>query len=141
MKRAINKQEHYSSRGWLFAWNWPQTFFNIDLLKIGGIGKIFEVDESLFSKRRNNARRVLPQQWISGGVCQKTNGSFLIKVENGNAETLLMIIAKKSWKEIGNYFRLLPRLQHRWAGKKAGFGHLKVNHKYHFVDPDTGFHI
>ena len=47
---------------------------------IGGVGKIVEIDESLFSKRKNNLGRVLPQLWVFGGICHESKECFLVVV-------------------------------------------------------------
>lgn len=107
--------------------------------KIGGPGLIVEVDESMFTKRKNNAGRVLPQQWIFGGICQETNECFLLKVPNRSMLTLLDAI-NENIAEGSTIFSDSWKAYCTTKIEEQGFMHFKVNHKYNFIDPETGAH-
>ena len=104
---------------------------------IGGPGLVVEVDESLFSRQKNHQGRMLPQQWVFGGVCRQTRESFMYTVPDRSGRTLLPIIQQS----IAPGTTIMSDMWAAYGGIQAmGFAHLQVNHTYNFVDPQTGAH-
>ena len=103
---------------------------------IGGPGKIVEIDESKFGKRKYNRGRLLTGQWVFGMVERDTNNIIMCTVPDRSTATLLPII--QTFVLPGTIY------SDEWASynilNHTGFIHQTVNHSENFVDPSSGVH-
>ena len=102
--------------------------------RIGGEGQVVEIDDSLFSRRKYNRGRLIPEQWVFGGYDPLTKKGFLVPVARRDAATLLPLI--QQWVQPGT-----PVHSDMWQAYNQlaaiGYQHGTVNHTLHFVDPTT----
>ena len=107
--------------------------------KIGGKHRIVEVDESQFTKRKNNVGRLTPATWVVGGICRETNQSFVEVVPNRTLPVIMAVIKRHVARGSTVYTDCFASYQTSVL-QAAGFDHFTVNHKYNFVNPFTGVH-
>ncbi|CAG8712934.1 33433_t:CDS:2, partial [Gigaspora margarita] len=62
--------------------------------KIGGEGKVVEIDESKFGKRKYNRGKRVEGQWVFGGVKRDSDKMFMVTVPDRKQETLIKILEK-----------------------------------------------
>ena len=107
--------------------------------KLGGVGHIVEIDESLMVKRKYNRVGLRQQhQELVFGMYDRTSGKEWIKfVPRRDADTLLPIIQEFAhpgstvYSDGWNAYNDIANL---------GYVHGRVIHQENFVDPVTGVH-
>lgn len=101
--------------------------------KLGGEGKIVEIDEAKFGRRKYNRGRVIEGHWVFGAIERESKKVFLRPVPSRDKETLLEII--KEWvlpgtTIISDFWKAYDCLN------DEGYRHAKVNHSLNFVNPE-----
>ena len=89
----------------------------------------------MFTRRKNNVGRVLPPQWVFGGICRESRECFMVAVPDRTAATLIQVIEE----------RIAPGtmiVSDCWAAYNQldvhpDFVHFSVNHRYNFVNPNN----
>ncbi|KAL9976846.1 hypothetical protein ACROYT_G014182 [Oculina patagonica] len=99
--------------------------------KIGGEGKVVQIDESKVGKRKYHR---VDGQWVFGGIEEDSRRCFIVAVEDRSEATLLPII--KKWIEPGTLI-----VSDCWKSyqnlEKNGYSHQTVNHSKEFVNNDS----
>ena len=106
---------------------------------LGGPGRVVEVDEAKFGKRKFNTGRIVDGSWVCGGIERGTNLCFLAVCPDNirNQPTLLRLIQR--YVAPGTTI-----ITDKWKGYinlgNHGYVHEDVNHLTNFVDPVSGAH-
>ena len=113
------------------------VFLERSSVKIGGPNKTVEIDESKFGRRKYHRGHPVKNQWVFGGVERESGETFLVRVPDRTADTLMTII--RDCIEPGNTV-----ISDGWAAYRdldsQGYTHHTINHSIQFVNPDNEAH-
>lgn len=100
--------------------------------KIGGPGRIVQIDEALIGRRKYNRGRVLPGTWVVGLIAE--DGQLRLTVVTDRSGASLLDVVRK-YVEPGSEIH-----SDGWRGysglKALGYAHRTVNHSVEFVAAD-----
>ena len=108
-------------------------------MKIGGVGKTVEIDESKFGAKRKYQRgQVSEGPWVFGAIERGSQKVLLFRVPDRTRETLVHCLITTFIRPgtviySDQFTPYIPLNQ-------LGYIHLSVNHSKNFVDPDSGAH-
>ena len=101
--------------------------------KLGGKGKVVQIDESKFGKRKYHQRHHVKSQWVFGGIEEDSRKCFLVAVEKRDKQTLLPMI--QQWIEPGTIIVCYCRKAYLKL-EAHGYEHRTVNQSVEFVNKD-----
>lgn len=105
-------------------------------VKLGGVGRTVEIDETLFVKRKGLHGRLVREQWVFGGYDPVLKEGFLCPVVDRTRETLLPLIKEHiilGTTIISDEARVYCNLQ------QEGYIHQTVNHSIgQWVNQENG---
>ncbi len=103
--------------------------------KIGGEGRVVEIDECKIGRRKFNKERIVDGSWILGMI--DLDGGYRLEIcpDNKRDKTTLRDLITKNVADGSTI------MTDCWKGYEGlndiGIQQLTVNHSYHYVDPDT----
>ena len=106
-------------------------------VKIGGPGKIAEIDESKFRKRKYHKGRRKDGVWVFGGIERGNKNCFMRSVEDRSTDTMIPMIKEHVLPGsviISDCWKAYSRLE------EEGYVHQTVNHSKEFLNKETGAH-
>ena len=68
--------------------------FNITINPIGGPNEAVEIDETVIANGKYNWGRLIPPQWIFGGICRRAKKFFMVSISDRKEVTLLNVIRR-----------------------------------------------
>ncbi|XP_023215208.1 uncharacterized protein LOC111618018 [Centruroides sculpturatus] len=117
------------------------SFYNLSQTKIGGPGKIVEIDETTLSKRKNEKGRISKAtRWVVGGICRDDNSCFVCKVNDRSEVSLNWVISKFVNSGSIVYTDEWKGYNHINDLEGVDIKHETVKCAENFVDPVTGVH-
>lgn len=105
--------------------------------KIGGVGRVVEIDETKIMKRKNHQGRMLTAEehgyWVFGGICRETKETFFSMVPDRSERTLVDMLLQNVHQGttiISDCWRAYNNIS------RHGYAHLTINHSENFLSPE-----
>ncbi|KCZ81122.1 hypothetical protein H312_01414 [Anncaliia algerae PRA339] len=109
-------------------------------IKIGGSGKIVQIDECFFGKRKYNRGRLANEQIVLGGIDVESKNFFITIIPNRKKETIGYNIEKYVNEKSIIHTDKHTSYIYYFAENSNKYYHDWVNHSENFVDPETYVH-
>lgn len=128
--------QHYRYIRDICSWKLIET---PELFKLGGVGHIVQIDETVVTKRKYHRGRLIPEKWVLGIYDTTLKKGVAIYVHRRNANTLIekiiehVGIGSEIWTDGFRGYNIISKL-----GGVSPYIHKTVNHRRNFVDPITG---